>query len=128
MREAREGGEPEAGLAPLAGCDPALLGLAAPRDGFAVLRHGCLVFSLSGAGELDLGPEPATDRVLAAALAALQALVTRGRDPLGRPRRLVVASVAARGDVRPAAGSPLAPLFERLGFLRDGASYGWRAL
>jgi len=128
MREAREEGEPENGLAPLAGCDPALVGLSAPRDGWCVLRHGSPVFTLSGAGDLDLGAEPAPDRVLAAALAALQALVTRGRDPLGRPRRLVVASILGQGAVRPAAGSPLAPLLERLGFLRDGSGYGWRAL
>jgi hypothetical protein len=52
----------------------------------------------------------------------------RGRDPLGRPRRLVVASVLGQGGVRPAAGSPLAPLLERRGFLRDGTGYAWRAL
>jgi ATP-dependent Lhr-like helicase len=128
MREDRDEGEPEDGLAALAGSDPALLGLDTPREGFCVLRHGAPVLSLAGTGELDLGGTAAADRVLRAAFAELQGLLRRSRDPLGRPRRLVMATVAVSGAPRPAAGSPLAPLFEALGFTRDGTSYSWRAL
>lgn len=128
MREARDEGEPEDGLAALAGSDPVLVGLQAPRDGYCVLRHGAPVLVLPGSGELGLGDTPASDRVLRAALTELQALLRRARDPLGRPRRLVVETVISAGSLRPAAGSPLAPLFEALGFTRDGAAYAWRAL
>lgn len=127
-RETRDEGEPDEGLAALSGADPALLGLGAPREGLQVLRHGAPVLSLSGTGELDLGESPAPDRVLRAGLAELQGLLRRARDPLGRPRRLAVATVASGGASRPAAGSPLAPLLEGLGFTRDGAAYSWRAL
>jgi hypothetical protein len=127
-REARDDGEPDEGLAALGGADPALLGLGAPREGFQVLRHGAPVLSLSGAGELDLGATPAPDRVLRAGLAELQGLLRKARDPLGRPRRLVVTAVVSAGAFRPAAGAPLAPLLEGLGFTRDGAAYSWRAL
>ncbi|HEX5855707.1 MAG TPA: hypothetical protein VFZ57_08805, partial [Thermoanaerobaculia bacterium] len=68
-------------------------------------------------GEFALAPGT-PDRTLGAALAALQDLLQRARDPLGRPRRLRLA----------AAGSPLAPLLESLGFARDGGAYIWRAL
>ena len=51
-------------------------------------------------------------------------VLRRGRDPLGRPRRLVVGTVAGRE----AAGSPLATLLEGLGFTRDGPAWSWRAL
>ena len=128
MREARDEGEPEAGLAALAGSDPVLLGLQAPRDGYCVLRHGAPVLVLPGSGGLGLGEAPASDRVLRAALTELQALLRRARDPLGRPRRLVVETITSAGSSRPAAGSPLAPLLEALGFTRDGAAYAWRAL
>ena len=128
MREARVEDGPRADLAALAGSDPALVGLAAPRDGWCVLSRGAPVAILSGAGALDLGAEPAPDRLLRAALAELQELLKRGRDPLGRPRRLVVATVASGAAPRPAAGSPIAPLLEGLGFTRDGTSYSWRAL
>ncbi len=128
MREARDEGDPADGLAALAGSDPALLGLETPREGHCVLRHGAPVLVLSGSGELDLGESPASDRVLRAGFAELQALLRRARDPLGRPRRLVVSTVTSAGLSRPAAGSPLAPLFEALGFTRDGTAYAWRAL
>jgi hypothetical protein len=128
MREARDEGGPEDGLAALAGSDPVLLGLETPREGHCVLRHGAPILRLSGSGELGLGESPASDRVLRAGLAELQALLRRARDPLGRPRRLVVETITSAGSSRPAAGSPLAPLFEALGFARDGAAYSWRAL
>ncbi|MBK9089325.1 MAG: hypothetical protein IPL90_09880 [Holophagales bacterium] len=128
MREARDEGEPGDGLAALAGSDPALLGLETPREGYCVLRHGAPVLTCSAQGELDLGETPASDRVLRAAFTELQGLLRRARDPLGRPRRLVVATVSSAGSPRPAAGSPLAPLFEALGFTRDGTAYAWRAL
>ena len=128
MREARDEGEPGDGLAALAGVDPVLVGYASPRDGWCVLRHGAPVLALSGAGELELGAAPAPDRVLRSALAELQALLLRARDPLGRPRRLVAATVASAGASRPAAGSPIGPLLEGLGFTRDGTGYSWRAL
>ena len=128
MREARGEDDPRADLAALAGSDPALVGLEAPRDGWCVLSRGAPVATLSGAGALDLGTEPATDRVLRAGLAELQELLRRGRDPLGRPRRLVVESILAGAAPRPAAGSPIAPLLEGLGFVRDGTAYSWRAL
>ncbi len=127
-REAPEEGDPADGLAALAGADPVLVGLAAPRDGFCVLRHGVPVLSLSGAGELEISGAAPADRVLRAALAELQALLRRARDPLGRPRRLVAATVRSAGAPRPAGGSPLAPLLEGLGFTRDGSAYSWRAL
>ena len=128
MREAREEDDPRADLAALAGTDPALVGLAAPRDGWCVLSRGVPVATLSAAGALDLGKGPAPDRLLRAGLAELQELLKRGRDPLGRPRRLVVETVASGAAPRPAAGSAVAPLLERLGFTRDGTSYSWRAL
>jgi ATP-dependent helicase Lhr and Lhr-like helicase len=127
-REAPGDGEPDEGLAAFSGADPALLGLGAPREGFQVLRHGAPVLSLSGTGELDLGEAPAPDRVLRAGLAELQGLLRKARDPLGRPRRLVVATVVSGGATRPAAGSPLTPLLEGLALTRDGAAYSWRAL
>ncbi len=128
MREQRYEGEPGDGLAVLSGSDPVLLGLEVSREGYCVLRHGAPVLVLSGSGELDLGESPASDRVLRAGFAELQALLRRARDPLGRPRRLVVETISSAGSSRPAAGSPLAPLFEGLGFTRDGTSYAWRAL
>lgn len=128
MRETREEDDAGAGLAALSGADPALVGVDAPRDGWCVLSRGAPVAMLSGAGALDLGGEPAPDRVLRAAFAELQALLRRGRDPLGRPRRLVLANVATGGASRPATGSPIAPLLEAVGFTRDGTGYVWRAL
>jgi ATP-dependent Lhr-like helicase len=128
MRESRDEGDPADGLAALAFSDPALLGLGTPRDGYAVLRHGAPVLTLAGTGELDLGAAPVSDRALRAALGELQGLLLRAHDPLGRPRRLAVATVSVAGAPRPAAGSPLAPLLERLAFTRDGSSYTWRAL
>ena len=128
MREASEGGAPEEGLSVLAVSDPALVGLGVPREGHCVLRHGAPVLFLSGAGELDLGETLEPDRVLRAGFAELQGLLRRARDPLGRPRRLVVTTIVSGGSSRPAAGSSLAPLLEGLGFTRDGTAYAWRAL
>ncbi|HQN08597.1 MAG TPA: hypothetical protein PK569_13600, partial [Thermoanaerobaculia bacterium] len=128
MREARDEEDPRAELAALAGVDPVLVGVEVPRDGWCVLSRGVPVATLSGAGALDLGGEPAPDRVLRAALAELQELLRRGRDPLGRPRRLVVATVASGAAPRPAAGSAVAPLLEAAAFTRDGTGYAWRAL
>ena len=123
MREARDEAEPEEGLAAVAGSDPVLLGLDAPRDGWCVLRRGEAVVTLSGGGDLVVGKD-AADRAVKAAVRELQGLLRRGRDPLGRPRRLVVAAVAGRE----AAGSPFSTLLEGLGFTRDGPAYSWRAL
>ncbi|HMM35808.1 MAG TPA: hypothetical protein PKA62_13865, partial [Thermoanaerobaculia bacterium] len=95
---------------------------------WCVLSRGVPVATLSDAGALGLGDEPAPDRVLRAALAELQELLRRGRDPLGRPRRLVVATVATGAAPRPAAGSAVAPLLEAAAFTRDGTGYTWRAL
>ena len=128
MREARDEGDPVDGLAALAGSDPALLGLETPREGHCVLRHGAPILTLSSSGDLELGDAPAPDRVLRAGLGELQALLRRARDPLGRPRRLVVETITSAGSSHPAAGSPLAPLLEGLGVSRDGTSYTWRAL
>ena len=128
MREAPDEEDPGVGLAALAASDPALLGLDTARDGYSVLRYGAPVLVLPGSGELDLGESPASDRVLRAGLAELQALLLRARDPLGRPRRLVVKTISSASSTRPAAGSALAPLLEALGFTRDGTSYAWRAL
>jgi ATP-dependent Lhr-like helicase len=122
-REARDEGDPRDGLAAVAGADPVLVGLDTPREGFCVLRRGTPVATLSGKGELVVSRDTA-DRVVRAAIAELQELLRRVRDPLARPRRLVVSSVAGRE----AAGSPLAPLLEGLGFTRDGRAYAWRAL
>jgi len=128
MREARDEEDPHAELAALSGADPALVGVEAPRDGWCVLSRGVPVATLSDAGALGLGDEPAPDRVLRTALAELQELLRRGRDPLGRPRRLVVATVATGAAPRPAAGSAVAPLLEAAAFTRDGTGYTWRAL
>ena len=123
MREARDEGEPGDGLAAIAGSDPVLLELDVPREGFCVLRRGEGLATLSGSGELRVGPG-ATDRSVKAALGELQGLLRRARNPLGRPRQLVVSFVAGRE----AASSPLAPLLSVLGFTRDGGAYAWRAL
>ena len=114
------GGEPA--LAVAGAADPVLEGLDA-RDGWIALAGGEVLFSLDGAGAFAPAPS-ATDRALTAALGALQDLLRRSRDPLGRPRRLAVSTVGGR----PAAGAPLAPLLEALGFTRDLGSLVWRAL
>ena len=87
------------------------------RDSFLILAAGKPLLRLEADGAFDL--DPATpDRTLRAGIAALQDLLRRARDPLGRPRRLRIA----------APGSPLAPLLEQLGFVRDSGAYVWRAL
>ena len=112
----------EPALAVAGAADPVLEGLDA-RDGWVALAGGEVLFSLDGAGALETAAT-ATDRTLRAALGALQDLVRRSRDPLGRPRRLAVSSVNAR----PAASAPLAPLLEAIAFTRDLGKLVWRAL
>jgi ATP-dependent Lhr-like helicase len=109
-------------LAVAGAADPVLEGLDA-RDGWVALAGGEVLFSLDGAGAFAPAAS-ATDRALTAGLGSLQDLLRRSRDPLGRPRRLAVATVGGR----PAAGAPLAPLLEALGFTRDLGSLVWRAL
>lgn len=122
LRRAERPGDAELALTVAGAADPVLDGIGA-RDGWAALSGGGLLFSLDGAGELTTGPAVA-DRALKAGLAALQELLRRSRDPLGRPRRLAVASV----NGRPAAGAPLSPILEALGFSRDLGTLTWRAL
>jgi ATP-dependent Lhr-like helicase len=116
-RAGPDGGEPA--LAVAGGGDPVLAGLDPPpeRGSFVVLSAGEPLLRIGADGGFTLTPGT-PDRTLAAALTALQDLLRKGRDPLGQPRRLRLA----------AAGSPLAPLLEDLGFVRDGGAYVWRAL
>lgn len=109
----------ESALAVAGGGDPVLAGLepSPSRDSFVVLSAGEPVLRFGVGGAFTLAPGT-PDRTLRAGLAALQDLLRRARDPLGRPRRLRLA----------APGSPLAPLLEQLGFVRDLGSYVWRAL
>jgi ATP-dependent Lhr-like helicase len=115
-RAGPDGGEPA--LAVAGGGDPVLAGLDPPpeRGSFVVLSAGEPFLRIGADGGFTLTPGT-PDRTLGAALAALQDLLRRARDPIGRPRRLRLA----------AAGSPLAPLLENLGFARDGGAYVWRA-
>ncbi len=110
----------------VAGADPVLVGLDPPpaHDEWVALAAGRLLFRLSRDGGLTLGAPATSDRSLKAGLRALQELRRRSRDPLGRPRRLVVATV----DGRPVASSPWATLLESLGFSREAGRYVWRAL
>ncbi|MFI5198422.1 MAG: helicase-related protein, partial [Thermoanaerobaculia bacterium] len=100
------------------GGDPALAGLdpTPSRDSWIALSHGEPFLRLEADGAFALAPG-VSDRTLRAALAALQDLFRRARDPLGRPRRLRFA----------ASLPPLAPLLENLGFVRDGGTYVWRS-
>ena len=109
----------EGTLAVAAGGDPVLAGLepAPSRDSFVVLSAGAPFLSLAPDGAFVLAPGT-SDRMLRAGISALQDLLRRARDPLGRPRRLRFA----------APGSPLAPLLEQLGFVRDLGAYVWRAM
>jgi len=109
----------ELALAVAGGGDPVLASLepSPSRDSFVVLSAGEPVLRFGAGGAFTLAPGT-PDRTLRAGLAALQDLLRRARDPLGRPRRLRLA----------APGSPLAPLLEQLGFVRDLGSYVWRAL
>jgi ATP-dependent Lhr-like helicase len=102
--------------------DPVLEGVGA-KDGWVALAHGEMLLSLDGAGALSIAGA-ASDRAVKSALAALQELLRRSRDPLGRPRRLTISSV----NGRPPAGAPLAPVLEALGFSRDLGALVWRAL
>lgn len=126
LREERPAGEARP-LSVVGGADPVLWGLspAPERDEWVVLAGGAPVLRLAADGALALGDPPPADRVVREALARLLALVSRGSDPLGRPRRLRVASLAAGRGV---AGSPVAPLLEAAGFVRDGGAYSWRAV
>jgi hypothetical protein len=122
LRRAERPRDTEPALAVAGAADPALDGLGL-RDGWAALSGGAVLFTLDGAGALETGPA-APDRALKAGLAALQDLLRRSRDPLGRPRRLAVASV----NGRTAAGAPLSPILEALGFSRDLGTLTWRAV
>ncbi|HVO52360.1 MAG TPA: hypothetical protein VMV60_15310 [Thermoanaerobaculia bacterium] len=112
----------EPALAVAGAADPVLEGLDA-HGGWVALAGGEVLFSLDASGALAPAAS-ATDRALTAALGALQDLLRRSRDPLGRPRRLAVSTVGGRS----AAGAPLTPLLESLGFTRDLGSLVWRAL
>ncbi len=112
----------EPALAVAGAADPVLEGLDA-REGWVALAGGEALFSLDGAGALGTAAT-ATDRALKAGFGALQDLLRRSRDPLGRPRRLAVSTV----NGRPAAGAPLAPLLEALAFTRDLGTLVWRAV
>jgi ATP-dependent Lhr-like helicase len=126
LRAARESaGRQEPALAIASGSDPALFGLPGPagRDTWTALADGRLLFRLGADGDLVTGADT-TDRLLKHSISALQDVRRRGRDPLGRPRRLVVARVNGRA----AASSALATMLEAAGFSRDAGSYAWRAL
>jgi ATP-dependent Lhr-like helicase len=122
LRRLERPSDDEPALAVAGAADPVLEGLDA-RDGWVALTGGEVLFSLDGAGALETAAT-ATDRAFKAGLGALQDLLRRSRDSLGRPRRLAVSSVNAR----PAAGAPLASLLEALGFARDLGTLAWRAL
>jgi hypothetical protein len=119
-KDRREAGEPA--LAVAAAADPVLDGLDL-RDGWAALAGGETLATLDGAGAFTTTGD-ATDRAVKSAVTALQDLLRRARDPLGRPRTLVVSTVNGRA----AAGAPLAPVLEELGFSRDLGTLVWRAL
>lgn len=94
------------------------------RGEFVALENGSVLFTLTSDGALVSGPAPRTDRLVKAALGALQDLVKRSRDPLEKPRRLAVATA----DGKPVVSTPLVPVLEGLGFTRDVGRYAWRAL
>lgn len=125
LRERAADREGEPALSVVGGADPVLVGLepAPARDAWVALAGGEVLLRLDPDGALtapgDTGDVPARR-----AVTELQSLLRRGRDPLARPRRLVVATV----NGLPAAGSPIAPLLESLGFVRDDARYTWRAV
>ncbi len=108
----------EPALTVAGGGDPVLAGLdpAPSRNSWIALSYGEPFLRLEADGAFALAPG-VSDRTLRAALAALQDLFRRARDPLGRPRRLRFA----------ASLPPLAPLLENLGFVRDGGTYVWRS-
>ncbi|MEO6326500.1 MAG: hypothetical protein ABIT01_19065, partial [Thermoanaerobaculia bacterium] len=120
-------------LTVVSGADPILMGTlgegmpdACPlaRDELVALRDGALLLRLDPDGTLVLGdPEP-SDRMLQSAFSGFQELKRRGRDPLGRPRRLVVSRVGAATVT----GTRIVPLLEALGFQRDSGNYVYRAL
>lgn len=112
----------ERALAVASAADPVLEGIGL-ASGWAALAGGEPLLTLDASGSLEIA-DGTTDRALRASLAALQDLLRRSRDPLGRPRRLAVSKVNAR----PAAGAPLAPVLESLGFSRDFGTLVWRAL
>ena len=126
-REARERAPADPALSVVGGADPVLWGLlpAPDRDEWVALARGRPVLRLSPDGTLALGDPAPADRLLRAALARTLDLLRRSRDPLGRARRIRVERIAPS---RPVAGSPLAPLLEEAGFVRDGAGYSFRAL
>jgi hypothetical protein len=111
--------EGERALAVAGGGDPVLAGLdpAPERGSYTALSAGEPLLTIGADGGFFLA-SGTSDRALRAALLALQDLLRRARDPLGQPRRLRLAVPL----------SPLAPLLESLGFVRDGGAYVWRAL
>lgn len=128
LRALRDGRESARDAAPrlaiASGADPVLAGSGLGRDVLVALDRGAVLFRLDPEGRLVTGDAAPTDRERRAAFEAAMDLKRRARDPLGRPRRLEVATV----DGRAVAGTPLVPLLESLGFSRDGARYAWRAL
>ena len=122
LRRGASPGDGEPSLAVAGAGDPALEGVGL-RSGWAALADGEVLLSLDGSGAL-LAADGAPDRSIRAALAALQDLLRRSRDPLARPRRLSVSTM----NGRPAAGAPLAPILEAFGFTRDLGALVWRAL
>jgi len=124
LRRRREGAEREA-IAAVSGADPVAIALQPPaqRDELVALSAGAVVCRLEPGGALSTAGEVG-DETLRAALAEMQLLKRRGRDPLARPRRLLIESV----DGAPMVGSRLGPLLEALGFTRERDGYAWRAL
>ncbi len=130
LRRAREEertpfGDELPALSAVCGADPVLFGLdpSPQRDALVAVARGREVVRLGPDGVLAPARD-VPDRLLSAGVAALQALLRRGRDPLGRPRRLSVTALASG----PLPGTKEALVLERLGFVRDGAGYVWRAL
>ncbi len=123
LRRMRE--EPPDALAAVGGADPVLLAIepAPARDDLLVLRSGVELLRLTPEGALTLAPE-VPDVTLRAGLGALRDLRKKCRDPLGRPRRLTVATVNGRS----VAASAIAPMLEALGFTRSAGAYAFRAL
>ncbi len=125
--DAQTGNSLDEGLTVASGCDPVLFALKEnkDRDQWVVLTAGDVAFRISESGTLTRSREDLPFHTLKDGLSAVQDVLKRGRDPLARPRKLKIASI---GSGRPAAGSPLSPVLESLGFTRDMEAYTWRAL
>ena len=86
-------GAPGSPLAVVCGADPVLLDLdpAPSRDAWIALAGGDVLLRLEPDGALTTAPEAtASDLRTRAALTEVQSVLRRARDPLARPRRLVV--------------------------------------